>query len=626
MSFVSQNTCGTSITAATNIDDGVWHLIDVTYSGQVAGQSNPLAIYKDGALIESGFICPLNVTNTTSATIGSSWMSGSSWLGSVDEVAVYGGVNGALTTAQIDNHYQASSLKKSNPVDTAYSNSVLGNALGNNSGGAIPLHYYRLETGGAFVDEGSLNGMAVDTFGNLTSTSGATVPTSGIDGKGVIFSASSQSIKFSPVGMSPTGAKTVELWVNTLNTTNKPLFNLGDPNTNNNLTIIDAGGNAGLEFDGQNCTGGGTRFPTNIDDGAWHMIDVTYNGSNLLKIYKDGALIGSLGICALNAPYTRPAAIGASWMSGATAWTGGMDEVAVYDIALPGAQIANHYVASGQLFGSLAASGAYYSAVHADNPINYYRFGEVGYTFKDYGSGGNLATSVYDKVTYGATGMDTSTTSGLVFTAANPDRVSYDASNLSATQARTVELWVNKSSTAATQIFKFGSRGNCGNGDFVLFDQGGASGLRFYDQNCTDLYFSTNIDDGIWHLIDVTYNGSNQVQIYKDGVLLGSGATGGTMNTDNTAPANIGGAEYYGAYVGSINELAVYGNVLTSTQITNHYEASSLGSGMTVTLSPGATSALADTSKTFSATAHSSGGANLGTVGFKTLSIAATSG
>ena len=87
----------------------------------------------------------------------------------------------------------------------------------------------------------------------------------------------------------------------------------------------------------------------------------------------------------------------------------------------------------------------------------------------------------------------------------------------------------------------------------------------------------TNYTDGIWHHAVATWDGTT-ARLYVDGSQVASAALSGTMPTGGGQPILIG-TGYNNApgnfyqYIGSIDEVAVYGSALNSTQISAHYAA-----------------------------------------------------
>ncbi|MCA1683740.1 MAG: fibronectin type III domain-containing protein, partial [Actinobacteria bacterium] len=89
-------------------------------------------------------------------------------------------------------------------------------------------------------------------------------------------------------------------------------------------------------------------FPTPrpLNDGAWHHVVVTYNGTTLTA-YLDGASLGTRTFAASLATLNPSGLkVGADFQGGAPSY-GGLDEVAVYPVTLTAAKVTAHFAASG---------------------------------------------------------------------------------------------------------------------------------------------------------------------------------------------------------------------------------------------------------------------------------------
>ncbi|HEY7198104.1 MAG TPA: LamG domain-containing protein [Gaiellaceae bacterium] len=101
--------------------------------------------------------------------------------------------------------------------------------------------------------------------------------------------------------------------------------------TNNTASFVTAG-----------TTGTTLNSATSINDGAWHQIVVTYNGGNTKRIYIDGQLDASVTNLTGTLNTTANALRIAAQQAG-NYWDGWIDEVAVYNTALAGATVLDHY-------------------------------------------------------------------------------------------------------------------------------------------------------------------------------------------------------------------------------------------------------------------------------------------
>ena len=151
----------------------------------------------------------------------------------------------------------------------------------------------------------------------------------------------------------------------------------------------------------------------------------------------------------------------------------------------------------------------------------------------------------------------------LNFTANNEIITGSDAGLPSGTAARTIESWVKWTSVNPIgPIFKYGSLNSSG----TPFELGvhWSGKAYFWGQNA-DVAGNTNINDGNWHHIAVTYDGTT-VKLYVDGNLDASGTP--TLNTQLTGSYYLGkdpGSNW--KLNGSIDEVRVWNVARTQAQI-----------------------------------------------------------
>jgi hypothetical protein len=142
--------------------------------------------------------------------------------------------------------------------------------------------------------------------------------------------------------------------------------------------------------------------------------------------------------------------------------------------------------------------------------------------------------------------------------------------------SRSVEMWFKTSATTQQALFSYGSLAN--NEEFGLWlNSGGASMTAWGWSAGADKTFtlSAAVNDGKWHQVVETYNGTS-ITIYIDGVALTSQAA--TRNTViDTTGFGIGEIIPTGDpnsgfnFNGSIDEVSLYTTALTQTDVTNHY-------------------------------------------------------
>jgi hypothetical protein len=143
--------------------------------------------------------------------------------------------------------------------------------------------------------------------------------------------------------------------------------------------------------------------------------------------------------------------------------------------------------------------------------------------------------------------------------------------------ARSVEMWFKTTATTQQTLFAYGSFQNTE--EFGLWINAGGATLTAWGwggDNDPTFTPSANVDDGKWHQVVETYNGS-AITVYVDGVSLGSQAT--TRNTvidsyglqiGDVVETGDGNSGFH--FKGSLDEFSIYSAALTQTDVTNHYQ------------------------------------------------------
>jgi hypothetical protein len=141
----------------------------------------------------------------------------------------------------------------------------------------------------------------------------------------------------------------------------------------------------------------------------------------------------------------------------------------------------------------------------------------------------------------------------------------------------TVEAWVNPAVVTANALTCVLACGEfAGNRSGWLIYQDGGSGYRFrlYNQNggtfSLDLLGGSTPVAGNWYHVVAVYNGTTAT-IYVNGVGTSANPSGFVANTD--APLRIGIRSDVGfPFNGSVDEVAIYTNALTSAEVLSHYQ------------------------------------------------------
>jgi hypothetical protein len=183
----------------------------------------------------------------------------------------------------------------------------------------------------------SLSASDSTSGGSNGTVSGASAVAGEIDG-GASFTGTSQISFHDSNQPSGTSARTLSSWISSTSANNSIYFNYGDGTTNGAMVylgVYDLGD--GFAHEAIVGVGGGNSnlgSHVNVNDGLWHYVVATDDGSNNWKMYVDGVLTNSatpLGVTT-NTSVNHTATFGTA-DNGTQAYTGLMDEMRVSSIA-----------------------------------------------------------------------------------------------------------------------------------------------------------------------------------------------------------------------------------------------------------------------------------------------------
>jgi len=230
---------------------------------------------------------------------------------------------------------------------------------------------------------------------------------------------------------------------------------------------------------------------------GWHLVTGTYDGTTG-RLYVDGSLVATDTFTAPSNS-TLPLYIGRYYGANGYGWTGGIDEVRLYNRALSDAEVA-------QLYGG--SSGG---------PIGYWPFDEGAGTIATDTSGGGHNGKVN-----GASWIAGEKNSALSFNGSTSDVVT---SPISLTNTFSVSAWVNSvgsqgaySRIAETQYntgLYLGVNASGTQYKWIVNNGAGAKGTCGQAFGCAE---GGTITAG-WHLVTGTYDGTTG-RLYVDGTLV----------------------------------------------------------------------------------------------------------
>ena len=138
----------------------------------------------------------------------------------------------------------------------------------------------------------------------------------------------------------------------------------------------------------------------------------------------------------------------------------------------------------------------------------------------------------------------------------------------------TVNVWVRTSYASSSVWPGIMSKSTGTMGYFAALD-GESEAVTEVDGN--RIYANSSaLDDGLWHMMTMTYDGSIQ-KIYVDGSLKAASTAAPADSSDNTAPVVIGGWDITSPdadFDGNIDNVMIYSKVLSSTEIAEFFVAS----------------------------------------------------
>jgi trimeric autotransporter adhesin len=377
---------------------------------------------------------------------------------------------------------------------------------------------------------------------------------------------------------------TVEAWVNTTSVRGGKIVGYGD-NSNGNSTNSDRHlymDNAGHVLFGVNNSALSTlQSPAVYNNGQWHHL-VASLGAGGAVLYVDGVPVARDQSITTALPYTGYWRIGGDDLTGwarkpsSAFLAGSIDEVAVYDKALPVAAVQRHYLDSGR---TLPLKGrptdAYGAAVYDSEPELYWRLGEAsGTTAQD--TSPWLSDGLYSGgVTFGQPGAPGGTSDTAVQFDGVGGSVALNAATSSPSRY-TEELWFKTTTVRGGRLIGFSTArlGTSGGYDRVLSMQNSGR-LQFgvFTDQLTTVVSPSSYNDGRWHHAAVS-QGPGGIRLYADGALVGTSDVTGAKSFRGYWRA--GGDQVWGGstsryLAGTLDEVAVYPQVLSGADIRSHF-------------------------------------------------------
>jgi hypothetical protein len=223
---------------------------------------------------------------------------------------------------------------------------------------------------------------------------------------------------------------------------------------------------------------------------------------------------------------------------------------------------------------------SYSNAIVALNPVAYWPLEETNLP------PGNLATNLgtvganyngfYGSgVTLGVAGALAGSSDTAASFNANADVVVPFGSALSTSAPFSAEVWVQSGgNSGGACVMSAGNFGGTRSGWLIYNNIGGVWTFRLYNQNGTSTSLNINggVADGNWHHLVAVFDGTNG-SLYIDGALAAGPTAATGFVPDPDSPLTIGARSDGGfQFQGSIDEVAIYTNALSASDISAHYQ------------------------------------------------------
>jgi YD repeat-containing protein len=395
----------------------------------------------------------------------------------------------------------------------------------------------------------------------------------------------------------------VEVWFKTTTQLGGKLVGLEDQQTG--PAIVNEDRNIYMNNGGQLVFGqysGAGSFETSAftttnsyNDGNWHQAVGTYDGGSNLLLYVDGSLVASDTSAGPPLNFYGWWKIGygdlinANWPSYPSSlyFHGSLGEVAVWNsTALTATQISS-------LYGS-TSGGSYDSTLLGDSPSSYWKLNETsGTTFADATGNGNTAIAQSLALNGLYLGSETLGAAGIIgddtaVTLNGSSGYINDLTPVPSPQGSpfSEEIWFKTATTQGGTLIGFNNAltGTPTAWDRTLYMTNSGT-LMFGIWNgsgVTTIGSNSAYNDGNWHYAVGVLTSAQQLILYVDGSQVASSSTGINDNATWGGYWNVGYTNYASNrtssptsyyFAGTVDEPAIYSYALSSTQVSNHFNA-----------------------------------------------------
>ena len=206
---------------------------------------------------------------------------------------------------------------------------------------AAPAKYWRLgETSGLTAGDSSGRGSTGTYSGSLNLNVAGAIPSNK-----AIHLGSTGAVTSTFGGSAAANTYTVETWIRTTTKTGGRIWGMGNRQTGNSTSqdrLLYMADNGQLFFGNWNSGAHVARSNASFNDGYWHHVVATQDGTNGVRLFVDGVQIGNDPTATVGASYNSWWRVGADsplfgWPAQPTSngFNGDVDEFAIYTNSLP---------------------------------------------------------------------------------------------------------------------------------------------------------------------------------------------------------------------------------------------------------------------------------------------------
>ena len=322
---------------------------------------------------------------------------------------------------------------------------------------------------------------------------------------------------------------------------------------------------------------------TVVEDRWQHVAAVADAQTKRLTVYLDGKPAAAVDYDGTIGQTTREG-LGVGDSAGgpgeSSKFSGCIDELAVWNVALTDAQIESHYRHPQRRLGLVGKT--FRQVVRDHKPEAYWPLDESGGTaVKDVSGNGHDGTCL-GGVEFGRPGIPAPPGNKAIILDGKSGHVNLgDVDRLDGLTAITVEAWIRWTGPPGgfTQAADFVRKEGVfafGGGWFANRGAATHHKARFWIQDSKGVWLNsdngtTDLDDGRWHHVAGVYDGQF-VRIYVDGIEESSRKIGSVTLHANDQEVIIGASGGHGEFfTGAIDEAAVYSRALSPTEVYEHY-------------------------------------------------------